>query len=691
MFFQDPPVAPPQASATEAAAQDRATALDDVVVIAERPTILNQIDRRIYDVSREAVVQTLPVIEVLERIPSVSVDSSGRLRLLGQPGITLLVDGQRPVSEQAILRTLTGSDIDRIEVMTNPGVQYGPSHAGIINIITRRRTRPGFSGSLTTSADTLGNLQASVSPSLNFGPWTVSGILSVLSQGTEERSIVLRTVPAPPTSNAWQTEELRTGDVQGQSATARLRVEYKVANDHRVSLGVEAYSAIQDGDRLGRFAGDGNLGQTLLERGVERSESDSFVLSASSTWTGPRDGEELTAVARLDDIRGASGFVFSTEDNGSPSSVEMFRTARRFHLENQSWKADYKRPLSDNRIVTAGGSWERSAQTSTSEVATLLGSPGNLFETRGLTSARDIVALYGTFQTEIGTVTVLPGLRAEYQALDIRSVVPTDIGDAFDLYPSLHVRWPVGEGLNFNLSYVKRIDRPDASMLDPTLIFSRALEATRGNPDLRPQTQHAFEARLDLTRPRYSIVATLYDKERSNLWTVFRERRDDGLIIGYPVNAGQGADRGLELSVRGKIGEHLSYAATANLFASTRLVSDGEGSDEVTRFRYLGNGQIEYAATGRDGLPGDRIQLSVTYAGPERALQTQYEGSFSAGLSWSHPVTARVSTVLTLRNVLNNSGARWTTTTDTFREDVRFDNHGIQVRLGLTYRFGVLP
>lgn len=684
-FIQDPP---PPAVATEQAqsppsAPEGPARIDDVVVVAERPAAVNQIDRRIYDVSRDAIVQTLPAADILTRIPSVSADANGRLRLLGQPGVSLLIDGQRPVSEQALLRTLTGSDIDRIEVLTNPGVQYGPTATGgVINIITSRPTRPGLSGPATVSADSSGSTQLSVSPSLVAGRWTFSGGLNLSDQNLEDRSLFRRSVAGASPAADVQDEQ-REGDVESVSLSGRLKMAYKRSDRHDLSLGLEALSSDQDADRLGRFLADGsNL--IAIERGREDSHVDSAALTASSLWRRPREGEEWNATLRLDRLSGQNQYAFETEQAVAPFGISAFRTSRRSGIDNQSVKLDYKRPFGDEHLLTAGAAWERSDQTFDSVVSDPDAAPPAVASQ--IASTRQIASAYGTVQTTWGDFTLLPGLRLERQALRIAGV-PGQI-DSTDLYPSLHLRWSVDDGLDLDLSYAKRIDRPDASSLDPTPIFSRALEATRGNPSLRPQTLHALEARLTFSRSGHTLTATAYDRERRDLWTSFRERGADGIIVSYPINAGDGWDRGLEISVRGRLASRLTYAATANVFASSRNVLEADGPDVSTTVRYLSNGQIEYTAPERNGLPGDRLQLSFTFTGPERTLQTEYASAFNANLSWSHALTRRVTGVLTVRNVFNSNGARWATRGPDFWEDARFDSSGIQARIGLTYRFG---
>lgn len=690
-----PRPAPSVSSATQAASvqndeaqNDDDQVVDEVVVIAERTGVRNQIDRRTYDIGRDPVAQTSSVLEILEKVPSVSVDPSGRLRLLGQSGVTLLIDGQKPVNEQTALRTLTGANIDRIEVMTNPGVQYGPAGTGgIINMITRQRTGPGVTGMVAASLDTYGSVSLNASPNVAWGRWTLNSSLGLSAQDTADRSRVAREVFATPGVPAAISEELRTGNSENQGVTASLKTIYRLSESAGLNGGVELSSSHQDQERRGRIVSADTLAIDHLERTPSTGRYRTLAVSGGYSRTGPREGEELTLAARAEEFVSRSRSLFERDFGVASPSTVRFGTMDRANFDTQSLKLDYKRPLGKAQIATAGLSWVRDGQASDVDVEPFQGAVNAT--TRRLGSTRAVVAAYGTIQFETARFMILPGLRIEYQDLAVTGISAVGGDSGTDLYPSLHVSLSLTESLKLNLSYSKRINRPDGWLLDPSLTYSRPLEAIRGNPELRPQTIDSFEARLDWARPRWSLSATAYGKEKHDLWSQSRQRFDDGLIILSIINAGNGADRGLELSLRGKLGERFNYVTTTNLFASTKrvLTADGVGRDR-TDFAYSGNGQLEYVAPAGEGREADKVQLAINYTGPQQDFQTRSDGSFSASLTWRHPISTRVTAVLLARNVFNNGGYRSRTDTETFSEASRYEGRGVTFRLGLTYSLG---
>ncbi len=122
-----------------------------IEVVASRPDQAQKIDRRIYRVKDNAHAAQSDTLQLLRGLPAVVVTPDDQLLLLGSAGVTVLVD-ERRVQGDIIqyLRTLHGSDIERIEIITNPSAQFAAQGSGgIINIVLRRKRTDGVSGSAT--------------------------------------------------------------------------------------------------------------------------------------------------------------------------------------------------------------------------------------------------------------------------------------------------------------------------------------------------------------------------------------------------------------------------------------------------------------------------------------------------------------------------------------------------------------
>ena len=114
--------------------------LDDVVVIAEKTTVEIKLDKKIYNVGKDLTVSGGTVSDVLDNVPSVSVDVEGNVALRGNDNVQILINGKPSglvgLNSTDALRQLPAESIERVEVITSPSARYdAEGTAGILNII----------------------------------------------------------------------------------------------------------------------------------------------------------------------------------------------------------------------------------------------------------------------------------------------------------------------------------------------------------------------------------------------------------------------------------------------------------------------------------------------------------------------------------------------------------------------------
>ena len=132
----------------------QAASLSGVTVTAKKPLIEQKIDRTIINVEAAITNAGSTAMEVLEKSPGISVDKDGNISLKGKAGVVVLIDG-RPTQLGAadlanMLRSMQSSQMDQIEIMTNPPAKYDAAgNAGVINIKTKKNKQFGYNGSVT--------------------------------------------------------------------------------------------------------------------------------------------------------------------------------------------------------------------------------------------------------------------------------------------------------------------------------------------------------------------------------------------------------------------------------------------------------------------------------------------------------------------------------------------------------------
>ncbi|WP_317045264.1 TonB-dependent receptor [Formosa algae] len=143
------------------------TNLDEVVIQGERSTVVNKIDRQVFDAETFTSAQGGSTIDVIRNLPSVSIDGQGEISVRGSSGFTVLLNG-KPVQSNAstIMAQLPANAVERVEVITAPSAKYDPEgKAGILNIITKKGALDGAFAQLNIkggfpSIETYGNDKA---------------------------------------------------------------------------------------------------------------------------------------------------------------------------------------------------------------------------------------------------------------------------------------------------------------------------------------------------------------------------------------------------------------------------------------------------------------------------------------------------------------------------------------------------
>lgn len=129
--------------------------LEGVTVTAEKSNMEFRLDRRVFNVGTDISSTGMGALEVLNNVPSVSVDIEGNIRLRGNEGVQILIDGKPSVlSDEAsnALGTITADMIESIEIITNPSAKYDASGtSGIINIILKKEEKKGLNGSISVN------------------------------------------------------------------------------------------------------------------------------------------------------------------------------------------------------------------------------------------------------------------------------------------------------------------------------------------------------------------------------------------------------------------------------------------------------------------------------------------------------------------------------------------------------------
>jgi|CXWL01.1.fsa_nt_gi outer membrane receptor for ferrienterochelin and colicin len=673
---QAPPTPPPP---VEAEAEEE----DEIIVTARRGDMV-RIDRRDYAVRDDPAAQATEALDILGRIPAVSVSPSGEIRLLGGEGVTVQINGQtiRGGSVEQVLRSLTGNDIERIEVTTNPPAsQSASSSAGIINIVTRDRFMRGFAGSLQGQMNTLGSTQATLSPSWAQGALTISGRL-YYNVNRGDQGFVRR---IENFTTGAVIDESGGGDYDNQQNSANAQFVYRLTPQRRISLTLD--HVIGDNFAEQTFTQRNSLGVSSLQTAPNWNDSTSNSAFFTFKETGQNQSVlEFTSYFEVSDF--ANRRLSTIIPDAGPTT--QYAVANGADDTTLSARLGYERPLGGARMLEFGASFDRTEQDLYNRRQTLTGASPDDYDTT-LTGALQTGAAYATYQFGAGDWILRPGLRVESDRREVISAgAETDSGET-RFFPSLHMRRDLSRNLVLDLSYSSRIQRPDFNQLDPTVrINADGFRGNAGNPDLEPTTTDAYEANITHQSGGSTYSVTLFDRISQDVVSPFTELTPGGALLTRPVNAGESEQRGLQAILRAPIGERWRYSLSANFLSREFDVSSSAGRSRRSQFEYSGNAQIEWRDPRQNEPGADQFQFNLQFQGPRATLQDETDEFFLANLSWRRRITDRLSSTVRWADVFDTNTTETRIRTGDAFDDV--ENRGVPPRVffSLNYQFGSL-
>ncbi|UDF04435.1 TonB-dependent receptor plug domain-containing protein [Asticcacaulis sp. AND118] len=321
---------------------EQAEKIEEITVTASKASG-TRIDRRVYDIRTDPQAITGQLGDVLAKVPSVVVTPDDKVYLRGDPGVTIWVDGRPPAEGRQILRILSASEIERIEVITNPSAQFSATTSkGIINIITKKpRGAVKRRGSVSASLRTRDGYSGNVSFDDGKGPWSWGFGLNANGGDQKNRSVSARDYvdASDAVTDRFQEESYALSSNLWRSVG--LRAGYKLGPRSSLKLRIKQSQAGWTSDRRTQY--DSTLDGQTREHSYEPWFMRIWSHELNYTYADDK-GERLTVEIsdELNKNRDRIRYAFS----GATSGMSEARDIQREHV--QALKSDYEKPLGGN-------------------------------------------------------------------------------------------------------------------------------------------------------------------------------------------------------------------------------------------------------------------------------------------------------------------------------------------------------
>ncbi len=669
-----------------------------VTVQGERPG--NRIDRQVYDVKADTAATNNSAADALSNVPSVTVDPDGSVSLRGSTNVQILVDGKPSAMLQgenrgSALNAMPSQDIESIEVINNPGAQFGNEGGGgpILNLVMRRNRTPGGLGVFNVNAGPRGRANTAFSGSYQQGKLGFQGGVNFRRDGRNGEGSSTRERTDPRTGVVTTSGQQSRSTGLNNSAGLNGGLTYNL--DDKTVLGAQFSFMRRDNDQRSfdqyfNTASAGLPPADYLRTGVRGGES------VNSSWglrldrKGDLAGETFKMDLRVSSSGNLSNSAFA---NTYPTGTAPERRSVQRNDTGGSvadFTGDYERPV-ERGIVKLGyklSSMLNSFDTLYADTDPLTGLENvNAARSNAFRVHETNLALYGSWQRRLDERWgVLAGLRAEHTALDVHQLTSALlVENRYTNYiPSMYISYKASEEGNLRLSYAHRIRRPDGNDLNPYIVYRDELNVSAGNPLLRPSQSDSLELGYET---RFGVVET-------SLRAYLRQERDaisersyfinDTVLLTTRDNAGESRSGGLEFSLSGKLRQGLSFNTSGNLARAEQTSFDSSGTALERKSSSLSlRGRINYQAT-----PADVVQFSVNAHGKTLTGQGFREPSATANLSLRHTLTPRLNLVMNVTDLFDSNKTETVIDTPLLRENSVRRVDGRLLYVGLSYRIG---
>ncbi|MFT3793991.1 TonB-dependent receptor domain-containing protein [Flavobacterium sp.] len=655
-----------------------AVELQAVQLNTEKSTIEHQLDKKVFNVGKDLVSKGGTANDLLNNVPSVSVNASGVVALRGNSAVRILINGKPSVlTANNGLEQIPSENIEKVEVITNPSARYdSEGTAGIINIVLKKNKAGGFSSSVSATTGipdnhALGyNISYKTSKINLFSDFryrymTWLGYEKALRTNYLENSIL---------------DQYVDNERSNRTANIYLGGDYYINDKNTLTLSY--YYRNNTGKNSVDYSFDYfdlNQMPTQLTRANERyrepQEANQIELNYVKNFENEK--KKFTVNLQYD--------FWNDDENETVNEQQWFptyvpRSIKSRDIESSKdflFQSDYTVPVGQKSKVELGLKGEIRDIDSDYKVwdnGVFVDSLTNVLHYR-----ERIFGAYVQYAGAFKKLQYLFGLRTEHADTGSDDVLGQfNIDKKYtDLFPTAHFTYSFTDDYNVQLSYSRRIQRPRFWQLNPFGGIADRRNITIGNPDLDPMYTNSYELSTLIKWKSLSINPSIYHQYSTNLFEDTYYTNPGGVLVSQQVNTGSESRWGAELSLTYNALKWLTLSGEMNYYNFEQKgifrVSDQAFTSRI-------NARLKHKTWSG--------QAGFNYQGQRNTGQTFVDAQYWMDLGigkdlWSEKVT------VTLRadNLLDSRAYKGYVSGDDYNSRFESKNKGPRVSATVTYRF----
>ncbi len=669
----------------------------EVEVLAQKPLVRTEVDKIIYSIEADPESKTSNALDMLRKIPLVTVDGEDNIQIKGSSNFKILLNGKNSSmlsqNPKDVLKSLPASTIKDIEVITNPSSKYeAEGIGGIINIITTRKQLDGMMGRVNTGFDSNGGYSGGIyatSKIKKFG-FSINYSYNKYKQPQNESSSTLENLTS--TTNRY-SESQGYSKNSGSSKMSMGEASYEIDSLNLVSLSFWGYVAnsSSNGELL---TSDYDVSHILARQlsNLAKSGNTQGNMSGNIDYqrTFKKPDKSFTVSYKLErqpinsdnenEVQGILNYLSYRQKSANEASG----TEHTFQL-------DYYDPLTKMHQIESGVKYILRQNISASDIERYDSNQDawirDATRNNELNYDQHIVGFYAGYVIKLKKVSFKTGLRAEGTLNDgyYKSVKDTTFKNRmFNLIPYLTVSKNLDKGQNIKFSYTQRLSRPSIYYLNPYINDTDPFNIRYGNPDLNAEVAHTFDLSYGKFTAKYNLNLSLSGSLTNNSIESLTTIDPSGVKTTTYSNIGKNQRFGSY--IYGSLKPTPKLNISTNLGINYSILEANNGNNMRNEgFNYNGSLNIRFMAWKNGSVSGSGGIYS-----PRVMLQGQSSSFWSTSINLSQELFKKKLTV-TL------------SVTDPFRTKVKYENtfndptfyqkstitYSRQtLRMNISYRFG---
>lgn len=631
-----------------------AVVTEDVLISGEKDMIMNNLDKKIVNVDQNIASSGGTALDVMQNVPSVTVDADGTVSLRGSSNVTILVDGKPSglsgISSSDVLGQIPASQIDHIEVVTNPSVRYDPEGtSGIINIILKKKRDNGFNGITSLNAGTGDKYNGSLNLNYKYEDFNFFGSYDnrfniFNGEGNSTRISEI-------SSNSALLNQVSTNNNKMKFHNFNAGADYFINDKNTLTLSMrhrnfDMTSSNSSSDN--NFNSLNELNRSLLRLNTFSRDVKFFEYNANYKKSYDDKRRELTADLIYSTVKMNFGNDINQQttlyNNNNTSSFPVNRN--NFTKNGQDFfiaQANYIMPSGEKGRIETG--FKSSFRNLFSESDNkILDQSNNQWTTElnknyYINFDEQIHAAYAIFADNAFGLKYQLGLRSENvkTIIDLQSKNIKYNKDYFAFYPSVHLAKSFSETDEIQLSYSRRVDRPNNRQLNPFIDDTDSLNISYGNPLLDPQFTNSYELGYNTLFGKTSLMGTLFFRQTNDIISAINVINNNGITTTTFENIAKSKNFGIELLWNQPLAQWWRFNSSFSLFRS-EIISDNplnifENKNTNWNIRFNSNMTL---------WTGIQFQLIGFYSAPSTFMSGGGGGGFGPSVSLAQGKTSEI-------------------------------------------------